>query len=119
MLTLMYLLNRAKEYVLAFPYKREVFICLALILFGAGLYRYCTAPEPAKPQIDFFDMQKVNSQNEQERREALEDVIGKVDAKRELRDDQIAEIERKIEERKEGGRNITAAELELLIERYR
>lgn len=119
MLTVIYLLNKAKGYVLAFPYKREVLIGLALILFGAGLYRFCTAPEPPKPQIDFFDMQRVNSQNEQERREALEQVIEKVDDQRQLRDDQIAEIEKKIEEKKDTGRNITAAELELLIERYK
>ena len=119
MLTVIYLLNKAKGYVLAFPYKREVLIGLALILFGAGLYRFCTAPDPVKSQIDFFDMQKVNSQNEQERREALEKVIEKVDDQRQLRDDQIAAIEQRIADKKDTGRNITAVELEKLIEQYR
>lgn len=119
MLTLMYLLSKAKAYVLAFPYKREVLIGLALILFGAGLFRYCTSPG-AKPQVDLEQVQRINSENEKERREALEQVIAKVDAERAVRDDEIDAIEKRIETaRRSNGRDVTAEELERIISQYR
>lgn len=120
MLTLIYLFNKAKDYVIAFPYKQEALIVVVTLLFCAGLYRHCASAPAPGPQIDFEEMQRINSRNEQERRQALEQVIEKIDDKRELRDDEIEAIERRIVLSKEKtGQNITAEELERLISQYR
>lgn len=118
MLTVMYLLDKAKGWITAFPYKAEAVAVILALLFVAGLYRNCSR-KPA-PSIGMEEMQRINSQNEKERKQALDEVIKKVDDERQVRDDEIESIEKRIEaSREKTGQNITAEELERLIDQYR
>lgn len=103
-------IERVRRYPLA-----AVLVAAALILFAAGLMRSCRKDPPVQG-IDLRTIERINSENEQERREAVREVIRKNDEIRTLDDEQIRAIERRIEDASRIERKrITGEDLERIL----
>ncbi len=105
-MTVMLVLAFLKKY---WKYILGGILILVLIIF---LLRACT-PEP---KINQEEIQKINSANEKERKEALQEVFKKIDTEQQVDDKKIAEADKKVEQSKKStGKDITAEELEKLL----
>lgn len=92
---------------------------LLLVLAVGGLLRSCRRDDPVVG-IDLKAIERINSENEQVRREAVREVIRKNEEVRSLDEAQIRAIERRIEDASRIERKIlTGEDLERIIRENR
>jgi hypothetical protein len=73
-----------------------------------------------KPSVTLEEVEKINSVNEKEKREALSNVIKKQDETRQVDQVKIDQLSNKVEEiKQEKKRDVTAEELEQLAKEYK
>lgn len=88
---------------------------IVLVVFIAGVFIFRACNKPVVPEIDEEKLQKINSQNEKEKREALNNYFEEIDAQREISDVERKEIIGRVENETKFGKNVSAADLERLV----
>lgn len=92
-------------------WKYIVGVILALFIL-TFLFKACQ-PEY---KIDQQQIQQINSANEKQRKEALQEVFQQINDTQSVNDKKIAEADKKVEEsKKQTGHDVTAEELEKLL----
>lgn len=97
------------------PYKYLILGGLAIIIL---VFIVVTAKNCGKNKIkiDEAAIQKINSKNEAERKEALQNIFDRIDDQRNISDEKRREIIQRVEQSARADKNVTAEDLHNLVE---